>query len=124
MIATIVTTGAVIATTIAVAMIMAAIAVEQCVREAERSAQRRTGSRAEVYEIRDVDRERRGLRGRRPDRRAATTIAIATRRGWGDRRRGDYRRGYRNAGWDEGRFSCDVRNGRVVDIDFDGIRGL
>ena len=96
-------------------------AVEQCVREVERYAQRRTGSRAEVYEIRDVDRERRGFevdgriavrdnRGYRNDRR-----------GWG---RGDYRRGYRNDGWDEGRFSCDIRNGRVVDIDIDGIRGL
>lgn len=96
-------------------------AVEQCVREVERYAQRRTGSRAEVYEIRDVDRERRGfeVEGR---------IAVRDgyryrdqRRGWG---RGDYRRGYRNDGWDEGRFSCDIRRGRVVDIDIDGIRGL
>ncbi|RIV89182.1 hypothetical protein [Aurantiacibacter zhengii] len=96
-------------------------AVEQCVREVERYAQRRTGSRAEVYEIRDVDRERRGFEvdGRiavRDNRRYRND-----RRGWG---RGDYRRGYRNDGWDEGRFSCDIRNGRVVDIDIDGIRGL
>lgn len=96
-------------------------AVEQCVREVERYAQRRTGSRAEVYEIRDVDRERRGyeVKGR---------IAVRDnyryrdqRRGWG---RGDYRRGYRNDGWDEGRFTCDTRRGRIVDIDVDGIRGL
>jgi len=94
-------------------------AVEMCVRAAERRAQRWTGSRAEVYEIRDVDRERRGweVKGR---------IAVREgyrdqRRGWG---RGDYRRGYRNDGWDEGRFTCDIRRGRVVDLDFRGIRGL
>ena len=95
-------------------------AVEMCVRAAERRAQRRLGARAEVYEIRDVDRERRGyevegriaVRDRYRDR---------DRRGWG---RNDYRRGDRNSGWDEGRFSCDVRNGRVVDLDFRGIRGL
>lgn len=94
-------------------------AVEQCVRAAERRAQRYTGSRAEVYEIRDVDRERRGweVKGR-----------IAVRDGYRDQRRGwgrnDYRRGYRNDGWDEGRFTCDIRRGRVVDLDFRGIRGL
>ena len=97
-------------------------AVELCVRAAETQAQRRLGSRAEVYEIRDIDRERRGFEvdGR---------IAVADdyryrgrdRRGWG---RQDYRRGYGNDGWDEGRFSCEVRNGRVVDLDFSGIRGL
>lgn len=91
-------------------------AVEACVRAAERRAQRWTGSRAEVYEIRDVDRERRGfeVKGR---------IAVRDNyRGRGNR--GDYRRGYRNNGWDEGRFECDFRNGRVVDVDFRGIRGL
>ncbi|WP_340589249.1 hypothetical protein [Erythrobacter alti] len=91
-------------------------AVEACVRAAERTAQRYTGSRAEVYEIRDVDRERNGfeVKGR-----------IAVRDNYRSRGyRNDYRRGYRNNGWDEGRFECDVRNGRVVDIDFSGIRGL
>ena len=96
-------------------------AVEQCVRAAERTAQRYTGSRAEVYEIRDVDRERRGFEVKG---RIAVREYRDQRRGWGDRRRGDYRRGYRNAGWDEGRFECDIRNGRVVDIAFKGIRGL
>ncbi len=96
-------------------------AVEQCVRAAERTAQRYTGSRAEVYEIRDVDRERRGfeVKGRIAVR---DDFGYRDRRGWG--RRGDYRRGYRNDGWDEGRFTCDIRRGRVVDIDFKGIRGL
>ncbi len=89
-------------------------AIERCVAAAERTAQRWTGSRAEVYEIRDVDRERRGyeIEGR---------IAVREYRGG---RYNDYRRGYRNNGWDEGRFECDYRNGRVVDIDFSGIRGL
>ncbi|TIX50413.1 hypothetical protein [Alteraurantiacibacter aquimixticola] len=90
-------------------------AVEQCVRAAERQAERWTGSRAEVYEIRDVDRERRGfeVKGR---------IAVRDRYhrgGWND-----YSRNRRNNGWDEGRFTCDVERGRVVDIDFSGIRGL
>ena len=95
-------------------------AVEQCVREVERYAQRRTGSRAEVYEIRDVDRERRGyeVKGRLAVR---DDYRYRDRRGW---RGSDYRRGYRNSGWDEGRFECDIRNGRVVDLDIDGIRGL
>ena len=91
-------------------------AVEACVNAAERIAQRYSGSRAEVYEIRDVDRERRGfeVKGR---------IAVSENfRGRGNR--GDYRRGSRNNGWDEGRFECDFRNGRVVDVDFSGIRGL
>lgn len=91
-------------------------AVEQCIAAAERTARRYTGSRAEVYEIRDVDRERRGyeVKGR-----------IAVRDNYRGRGyRGDYRRGGRNNGWDEGRFECDYRNGRVVDIDFRGIRGL
>lgn len=90
-------------------------AVDQCVRTAEREAQRYTGSRAEVYEIRDIDRERNGyeVKGR---------IAVQDRRyrgGWGE-----YRRNYRNSGWDEGRYTCRVRNGRVVDLDYSGIRGL
>lgn len=95
-------------------------AVELCVRAAENQAQRRLGARAEVYEIRDVDRERRGYE---VEGRIAVRDGYRGRdqRRWG---RNDYRRGYRNDGWDEGRFSCDVRNGRVTDLDFSGIRGL
>ena len=84
-------------------------AVDRCIRAAERRAERWSGGRAEVTQIRDVDRERGGweVKGR---------IAVQ-----------DYRyngRNYRNNGWDEGRFTCDIRNGRVVDVDFRGIRGL
>ncbi|KLE35857.1 hypothetical protein [Aurantiacibacter luteus] len=96
-------------------------AVEQCVSAAEQYAQRRLGSRAEVYEVNDLDRERRGyeIKGR---------IAVQDSYRYSDRRGRynyrDYNRGYRNQGWDEGRFECDYRDGRVVDIDFSGIRGL
>ncbi len=84
-------------------------AVDQCIRAVERRAERWSGARAEVTQIRDVDRERGGweVKGR---------IAVQ-----------DYRhngRHYRNNGWDEGRFTCDIRRGRVVDVDFRGIRGL
>ncbi len=90
-------------------------AVEQCVRAAERRAERWTGRNAEVYEIRDIDRERGGfeVKGR-----------IAVEDGYWRGHRNDYRRSHRNNGWDEGRFTCDVRHGRVVDIDFRGIRNL
>ena len=82
-------------------------AVGMCVRAAEQNVRRYTyGGRAEVTQIRDVDRERRGfeVKGR---------IAVQ-----------DRGRNYRRGDWDEGRFTCQVRRGRVVDIDYSGIRGL
>jgi len=90
-------------------------AVQMCVRAAERTAQRYGGTRAEVYDIRDVDRERRGyeVKGR---------IAVREGRGYGYNSR--YNSRSYGRGWDEGKFTCDVRRGRVVDIDFSGIRGL
>jgi hypothetical protein len=42
-------------------------------------------------------------------------------RGWDDDYRG-WDNGYR--GYDSGRFTCRVRYGRVVDLDYSGIRGL
>lgn len=102
-------------------------AVEQCVYAAERTANRYSyGGRSKVTDIRDVDRKRGGykVKGR---------IAVNTQgRDWrrGDRYYGrgwdnDYR-GYNNRyrGYDSGKFTCEVRNGRVVDLDFRGIRGL
>lgn len=100
-------------------------AVERCVRAVERDA-RRAGYRfADVTEIRDVDRERRGweVKGR---------LVVDGKRGYGhyntrydryDRydRKGHYDRGYDR---DAGRFTCDIERGRVVDIDYRGIRGL
>lgn len=102
-------------------------AVEQCVRTVERTANRYSyGGRSDVTDIRDVNHKRNGfdVKGR---------IAVNTRnhayRG-GDRRYGngwnnDYR-GWSNrtSGYDSGKFTCKVRNGRVVDVDFSGIRGL
>lgn len=100
-------------------------AVERCIRAVENDA-RRAGYRfADVTEIRDVDRERYGweVKGR---------LVVDGSRGYGrynarydryDRydRRGHYDRRYRA---DSGRFTCDVSRGRVVDIDYRGIRGL
>lgn len=91
-------------------------AVAQCIRAAEREAERWGGGRAEVTQLRDVDRERNGFEVR-------GSIAVRSnnnRNGsWGN-----YRRGYRNNGFDTGAFSCEFRRGQVVDIDFSGLRGL
>ena len=65
----------------------------------------------------------------------STSATCDTRRGWNirgrievDGQRGyrDQRRGYRgyNNGSDRGSFKCEIRRGRVVDIDYNGIRGL
>ena len=95
-------------------------AVEQCVYAAERNASRysRSGG-AQVTDIRDINRQRDGytVKGR---------IAVNTgnrdwQRGWGNDYRG-YNDNYR--GYDAGRFTCDVRYGRVTDLDYSGIRGL
>ncbi|HYD25893.1 MAG TPA: hypothetical protein VEB68_13970 [Croceibacterium sp.] len=95
-------------------------AVEQCVYAAERNASRYSrGGGAQVTDIRNINRKRDGytVKGR---------IAVNTgnrnwRSGWGN----DYR-GYndRYSGYDAGKFTCDVRYGRVVDLDYSGIRGL
>lgn len=119
-------------------------AVERCVRAVERDA-RRAGYRfAEVTQIRDVDRERRGweVTGR---------LVVDGKRGWGyrDGYRDDYRyrigyndryddrddyrdrddrgrdyRDYRHRGVDRGSFRCDIQRGRVVSVDYRGIPGL
>lgn len=87
-------------------------AVEQCVHAAERTASRYSYGRADVTDIRDIDRTRGGytVRGR----------IVVNDRGshW---RSGDR---YYGRDHDSGRFICKVRYGRVVDVDFSGIRGL
>ena len=95
-------------------------AVEQCVYAAERNANRYSyGGNSQVTDIRNIDRKRDGytVKGR---------IAVNTRnanwqRGWGN----DYR-GYNNnqRGYDAGNFTCKVRYGQVVDLDYSGVRGL
>ena len=94
-------------------------AVERCVAAVERDA-RRAGYRfADVTEIRDVDRERRGweVKGR---------LVVDGQRGYGyrgDRYRHNYDSHY-SRGADRGKFTCYVERGRVTGINYRGIRGL
>ncbi|MDC0887129.1 hypothetical protein OAS19_05005 [Altererythrobacter sp.] len=93
-------------------------AIQQCVRAAERDA-RRSGYRgANVTDIRQVKDTRYGWR-------VKGEIAVQGQRGYDNRvnynRRGQ--RGYKG-GYDTGRFTCDIQRGRVVDLDYRGIRGL
>lgn len=102
-------------------------AVEQCVYAAERNANRYSwGGRSKVTDVRDIDRIRDGYR---------VSGRIAVNQQGRDWRRGDRRYGYgwdndyrgwndRYAGYDAGKFSCEVRYGRVTDLDYSGIRGL
>lgn len=97
-------------------------AVQMCINAVERDA-RRAGYRfADVTQIRDVDRDRNGweVRGR--------LVVDEGRTYRGDRYgydRNRYDRGNRyDRRYDEGRFTCDIRRGRIVDIDYSGIRGL
>jgi len=95
-------------------------AVEQCVYAAERSANRYSyGGRAKVTDIRDIDARRDGYKVK--GRIAVNNRNGDWRRGWGN----DWR-GWNNrySGYDAGSFTCDVRYGRVVNLDFNGIRGL
>ena len=95
-------------------------AVEQCVYAAEQNASRysRRGG-AQVTDIRDINRKRDGYTVK--GRIAVNTGNSNWQRGWGNDYRG-YNDNYR--GYDAGRFTCDVRYGRVVDLDYSGIRGL
>lgn len=82
-------------------------AVDMCVRSAQSAANRYSYGRARVTDIRNIDRKRDGynVKGR---------IVV-------DDRGRDWRR---SRGYDSGSFTCKVRYGRVVDIDFKNIRGL
>lgn len=79
-------------------------AVNQCVDAVERGS-RRYGN-TDVTQVTGIDRKRDGykIKGR-----------VVVRDGY----RG---RGGRNGYYDQGRFSCDVRYGRVQDIKFSGLR--
>jgi hypothetical protein len=95
-------------------------AVAQCVAAAERSAARYSyGRSAKVTDIRDVDARRDGYRVK--GRIAVNTRNANWRHGWGNDWRGW---NSRYNGYDAGTFKCEVRYGRVVDLDFSGIRGL
>lgn len=86
-------------------------AVQLCAAAVQRDVRRYGYRYADVTQIRDVDRERYGyeVKGR---------LVVDGQRTYD---RYD-RRGSRRA--DEGKFTCDVSRGRVVDIDYSGIRGL
>ena len=92
-------------------------AVERCVNAVEREARRYGYRYADVTQIRDVDDTRYGWR-------VKGNLVVDGARGWGGYDRYD-RRGYgrydRN---DSGSFNCRIDRGRVVDVDFNGIRGL
>ena len=95
-------------------------AVEQCVYAAERNASRYSyGGGAQVTDIRNIDRKRDGYTVK--GRIAVNTRSSNWRRGWGNDFRGW---NSRYNGYDAGTFKCDVRYGRVVDLDYSGIRGL
>lgn len=91
----------------------ARLAIDRCARTAEIQAQRASGLRADVLEVRDVDPLRQGFRVRG---------RIAVSDGWNARGAGH--RGWRQGGWDEGRFTCDVRHGQVVGLRYHGLHGL
>ena len=104
----------------AMAMGSASPAAAQYVYAAERNASRYSyGGGAQVTDIRDINRKRDGYTVK--GRIAVNTRSNNWRRGWGN----DWR-GWDNrySGYDAGRFTCDVRYGRVVDLDYSGIRGL
>ena len=85
-------------------------AVDQCVRAAERNAGRY--GYANVTRIRDVDRKSYGYK-------VKGNIAVNDRGHRGSRYGWNGRNGY-----DSGKFSCKISHGRVVDLDYSGIRGL
>lgn len=91
-------------------------AVEQCVRVAELNAQRAGYRFANVTDIRDVDDKRNGWR-------VKGRIDVQGQRGYSNRydRYDRYDRGRRA---DSGSFTCDISRGRVVGLDYNGVRGL
>lgn len=105
-------------------------AVKRCVRAAERDARRYGYNYADVTQIRDVERTRYGWRvkGRIE---VNGSRGYRSGRGYGYRNDRRYRDGYHNAGYgrynrgyDRGRFTCRIEDGRVNYVNFKNIRGL
>ena len=82
-------------------------AVQQCVSAAQRGAY---GAR--VTDIRDVDQNRYGYRVK------GTVIVNERGSGWGR----DYNYRYSGRNYDQGKFTCDVQGGRVVGLDYSGLK--
>lgn len=81
-------------------------AVNQCINAVENWGNRY--SRTDVTRIHNIDRTRNGYR---------ITGNIVVNDGWRGRGNGNsYARGY-----DQGRFTCHVERGRVVDVDYRGL---
>ncbi|MGN3974031.1 hypothetical protein [Tsuneonella sp. SYSU-LHT278] len=87
-------------------------AVTQCVNTVQRDLRRQGFRGARVTDIRDIDRKRDGYRVR------GTIVVNERGNGWGR----DYNYRYGGRDYDHGRFSCDVRYGRVVDLDYSGLK--
>lgn len=101
-------------------------AIEQCVYAAERNAGRYSYGRADVTDIRDIRETRYGFEVR--GRIAVNSNGRDWRRGDGNYGRGwggDYRGWNDNLrGYDSGSFRCRIERGRIVDLDYSGLRGL
>ena len=107
-------------------------AVERCVAAASQEARRYGYSGVRVTQIRDVDDTRYGWRVK-----GRIEVNEADRYGYGYRDRnyryGDrynsrygssYDRGrYNYRDRDQGNFTCDIQRGRVVDLDYSGLKG-
>lgn len=80
-------------------------AIQICTRAAERTADRHSRGHAKVTNVRNVERERGGfdVKGRVEVRNAKSA---------------------RYGAYESGRFTCQVRYGRIASLDFQGIRGL
>lgn len=87
-------------------------AVEQCVNAARSDLSRRGYSGAQVTDVRDIDRKRDGYRVK------GTLVVNERNNGWSR----DYNYRYGGRDYDKGNFSCDVRYGRVVDLDYSGLK--
>ncbi len=94
-------------------------AIERCTRAAQFTASRNGYSAARVTDIRNVERNDRGYTIK------ASMSVNAYGRDW-RRDGGDYGRGWNSNYRDQtnGWVRCKVAYGRVVDLDFGGIRGL
>ena len=94
-------------------------AVERCVSAAQQNARRYGYRKVRVTDIRDVDDTRYGWR-------VKGRISVDDARGYNDRNQRGYRHDarYNRGRQDTGSFTCDIQRGRVVDIDYNGIRGL
>ena len=91
-------------------------AINQCVNNVERRAN--GYSRSEVTQIRDIQRTRYGYRVN------GNVVVQDAGRGYNAYGNDRYNRSDSNAygrGYNKGRFSCTVEQGRVVDIDYRGL---